>query len=151
MWHNWFTWWRCEKFLHYCPFILGIKRWPVDSLHKKPVIWNFNYSFVVSLNKLFNNSNLSGDFCDNVTLMWRYSNAKHRTIVNSLKTLREFQHTTITSWKRFRITGPSYRESINDWWIPFAYCFVSLNKFFKDSPVFCYLGRPSQKWMIANL
>ena len=40
--------------LHYWPFVWGIHWWPVDSPHKGPIMWNFQYFFVVSLSKLLN-------------------------------------------------------------------------------------------------
>ena len=36
------------------PFVRGIHRWPVDSPHKGPAIWNLCVYYVVSLNKLLN-------------------------------------------------------------------------------------------------
>ena len=39
-------------FPYYWPFVRGIHRWPVDSPHKGPVIWNFDVFFDVCLNKL---------------------------------------------------------------------------------------------------
>ena len=37
---------------HYWPFVEGIHRWPVDSLHKIPVMRGFDISYNISLNKL---------------------------------------------------------------------------------------------------
>ena len=37
---------------HYWPFVLGIHQSPVESPHKRPVIWNFNVFFAASLHKL---------------------------------------------------------------------------------------------------
>ena len=44
--------WRC--FPHYRHFMRGIHWSMVDSPHKGPVMWKFDVSFVVSLNKLLN-------------------------------------------------------------------------------------------------
>ena len=45
---------KWKHFKHYWPFVRGIHRSPVDSLHKGPVIRHFDVSFDVSLCKLLN-------------------------------------------------------------------------------------------------
>ena len=47
--HDGATTWKC--FPHYWPFVRGIN---LDSLHKWPILWNFNIFSVISLNKLSN-------------------------------------------------------------------------------------------------
>ena len=49
---NFMTW---KHFTHYWPFVQGIHRWPLVSLHKVSVMQSFHVSYVVSMKKLLNN------------------------------------------------------------------------------------------------
>ena len=42
-----------KHFPHYCPFVKGIHRWPVDTPHKRRVMSSFGVFFVIILNKLW--------------------------------------------------------------------------------------------------
>ena len=48
------TSWHETLFIYYWPFVWGIHRLPVDSLHKGSVMRSFDVSFVAILNKLLN-------------------------------------------------------------------------------------------------
>ena len=56
---DWVMIWK--HFLHYWPFVKGFHQSPVDSLHKGPIMQNFCIFFVVSLNRLLNNSQFTCD------------------------------------------------------------------------------------------
>ena len=54
------TTWKCCP--HYWSFVRGIRRWPVVSLHKGPVMRSFGVFFDVRLDKLVENSSIAGDY-----------------------------------------------------------------------------------------
>ena len=57
-------------------FVRRIHWLPVDILHIQPVMQSFDISFVVSLNKMLNNSHALSVIWDIVMVMWHHCNSK---------------------------------------------------------------------------
>ena len=115
---------KWKRIFQYKPFVTEMRRWPVDSFHKGPVMWSYDFSLMLARTNYWTNNRVAGDLVV-IILMWRHCNVElwririwMRMRIRCLGVTYTKSVMTSSNGNIFCVTGPLFWEFTGHRWIP---------------------------------